>query len=80
MYIFSGNPRMVISTREDIQAFNQCWPCSTLRSSRGYWFEFAANGDLIDTDCPESDDGTAASALAGDCKAFLETGELPDWL
>ena len=42
--------------------------------------EFDASGDLVDTDCPASDDVPAAAALADDCKNFLETGELPDWL
>lgn len=77
--VFSGNPLKVIVSRDEIRLFNSRWPCSTLRDSRAYWFEFDASGDLIDTDCPESDDGPAASAIADDCKAFLFDARLPDW-
>lgn len=80
MNLFSGNERRVIVPRDEIAAFNRQWPCSTLRD-RAYWFEFDASGDLVDTDCPEhDDDGPAASALADDCREFLETGNLPEWL
>lgn len=72
--------RKVILSREAIALFNAQWPCSTLRSTRAYWFEFAENGDLIDTDCPEHDDGPAASAIADDCKAYLFEGIKPAWL
>lgn len=60
--------------------FNSVWPCSELRTSRHYWFEFAENGDLIDTDVPESDDGSAAAALSDDCKAWLFDGRQPEWI
>ena len=72
--------RKVIVLRTAIALFNAQWPCSELRDSRAYWFEFDSDGDLIDTDCPESDDGLAASALADDCKAFLFDGVSPGWL
>ena len=71
--------RKVIVSREGVAAFNHTWPCSSLRSSRAYWFEFDADGDLIDTDCPEQDDGPAASAMADDCKAYLFEDEQPTW-
>lgn len=71
--------RKVIVSREAVASFNRGWPCSTLRSSRAYWFEFAANGDLTDTDCPESDDGSASVAMSDDCKAFLFEGVRPGW-
>ncbi len=71
--------RKVMVTREEVTAFNAAWPCSTLRDSRAYWFEFDQSGDLIDTDCPEQDDGPAASAMADDCRAFLVDGEAPEW-
>lgn len=79
MEIFSGNPRKVICSRDDVARFRAHWPCAELRN-RAYWFEFDAGGDLIDCDVPESDDGSAAKSLADDCQQFLETGELPDWL
>ena len=70
MKLFSGNKRKVIVSREEVALFRQGWPCSNLRD-RSYWFEFATNGDLIDTDVPEHDDGPGAAALADDAKAFL---------
>jgi hypothetical protein len=79
MEIFSGNPRKVIVSREDVAAFNAQWPCSTLRATRHYWFEFDSDGDLVDCDVPEHDDGPAASAMADDARAFLETGDAPAW-
>lgn len=72
-------PGKVRVSREAIASFNRGWPCSTLRETRAYWFEFDANGDLIDTDCPEHDDGPAASAMADDCRAFLLEGCRPAW-
>jgi hypothetical protein len=69
----------VIVSRQGIAAFNAQWPCSELRSSRAYWFEFDAHGDLIDTDCPEQDDGSAAVAISDDCKRYLFDSELPSW-
>ena len=70
MKLFSGNKRKVIVSREEVYQFRQRWPCSNLRD-RSYWFEFATNGDLVDTDVPEHDDGAGAVALAEDAKAFL---------
>lgn len=71
--------RKVIVSREEVAAFNSRWPCSTLRPSRAYWFEFEANGDLVDTDCPQHDDGPAALAMAEDCQRYLDDGIAPDW-
>jgi hypothetical protein len=71
--------RKVIVSREGVEAFNQQWPCSELHSARAYWFEFETNGDLVDTDVPEQDDGSAAVAMSQDCQAYLETGDLPEW-
>lgn len=69
----------VLVTRDEVAAFNRSWPCSTLRDTRAYWFQFDGNGDLVDTDCPEQDDGPAASAMANDCKAYLFEDDEPDW-
>lgn len=79
MEIFSGNPRKVICNHVTVALFRAQWPCAELRD-RAYWFEFDARGDLVDCDVPESDDGSAAKALADDCRQFLETGEKPEWL
>ncbi len=78
--IFSGNHRKVIVSRQGVAMFNDQWPCSTLRANRAYWFEFDTDGDLVDTDCPEHDDGPAATALAEDCRAWLFDDTDPEWL
>jgi len=72
--------RKVIVSREAIALFNATWPASPLSSDRHYWFEFDADGDLIDTDVPEHSDGDAASALADDCKAYLFDDNTPEWI
>ncbi len=69
----------VIVSRDGIASFNRAWPCSELRSSRAYWFEFDDKGDLVDTDCPEQDDGSAALALSQDCKSYLFDDQQPAW-
>jgi len=69
----------VSMTRAGVRCFNDAWPCSLLHSTRAYWFEFDSQGDLIDTDLPEQDDGPAASALSDDCKAYLLDNVTPDW-
>lgn len=75
-----GGGGKVRVTMAGVHAFNCQWPCSELRSNRAYWFEFDADGDLVDTDCPESDDGPASVALADDCKLYLFNGTLPEWV
>lgn len=70
--------RKVIVSREGVNAFRQQWPGCSLRD-RSYWFEFDADGDLIDTDVPEHDDGPGSSAMADDCLDYLQYGSLPAW-
>jgi len=72
-------PRKVRVSREGVAAFNQTWPCSSLRETRAYWFEFDSRGDLVDTDVPEQDDADAASAMSKDCQAWLEDSIVPAW-
>lgn len=72
--------RKVIVSRAEVAAFNAQWPCSTLRATRAYWFEFNASGDLVDTDCPEHDDGPAALAMSQDCQALLFDNVTADWM
>jgi hypothetical protein len=74
-----SNPRKVIVSQLEVRLFNASWPCSKLDSSRHYWFEFDANGDLIDTDVPEHTDGPEASAMADDCRAWLMDDVRPGW-
>lgn len=71
--------RKVRVSADGVAAFNRGWPCSTLRPSRAYWFQFDCEGSLIDSDVPDQDDGPAASAMAEDCQAFLDHGTLPEW-
>lgn len=66
-------------TATGVRLFNASWPCSTMRATRSYWFEFDADGDLVDTDCPEHDDGPAASAMAEDCRNYLFNDIIPFW-
>jgi hypothetical protein len=73
------NPRKVIVSQLEVRLFNASWPCSELRPTRSYWFEFDTSGDLVDTDVPEHDDGTAASAMADDCRAWLFDDKQPEW-
>ena len=72
--------RKVFVDRTAIALFNAQWPGSTLRTTRSYWFEFDADGDLVDTDCPEHDDGPSAKALADDCRAWLFDLHQPSWI
>jgi hypothetical protein len=70
--------RKVIVSRDAVRSFNRSWPCSTLRD-RSYWFEFDTDGDLVDTDVPESDDGPAATAMSEDCQTYLNRDIRPEW-
>jgi hypothetical protein len=72
-------PNKVQVTRLGVKLFNIGWPCSELRDSRSYWFEFDSNENLVDTDVPESDDGSASVAMSEDCKLFLFDGTRPAW-
>ena len=72
-----GDFRKVIFDRSEVNHFNHSWPGSRL-TDRGYWFEFARNGDLVDTDVPEHSDGPEAAALAQEAKEWLEGFE-PDF-
>lgn len=76
--IWNTGSRKVIVSRDEVANFNRRWPCSELRD-RSYWFEFDANRDLVDTDVPEQDDGSAASAMADDCRAYLFDAIAPEW-
>ncbi len=77
---FSGNRRRIIVPPSDVASFNAQWPCSELRPAHGnYIFEFGITGDLVDCDVPESDDGSAALAMAEDCREFMLSGIQPNW-
>jgi hypothetical protein len=70
----------VITTRQEVYAFNSAWPCSKLDSKRHYWFEFDETGDLVDCDVPEHSDGPEAAAMADDCKALLFDDVRAPWM
>lgn len=82
----NGHATTVQVSADEVRDFNRMWPCSELRPDRvsGYWFEFEnASQDLIDTDVPEQDDGSAASAMSDDCKrwAFDDSNTwVADWM
>lgn len=65
------NTLKVQCDQHDVALFNAGWPCSPLSTARSYWFEFDADGNLIDTDVPEHSDGEAASVLASLAHDFL---------
>lgn len=69
MHLFSGNTNKVIVPTTEVDDFMASFPCSGLRS-RSYWFEFEDNGDLIDTDVPDHEDGPGATALADDARTY----------
>jgi hypothetical protein len=71
--------RKVRVSKLGVRLFNACWPCSQLRSTRSYWFEFDSNDDIVDTDVPESDDGLGAAALSSDAFEWMNTGKMPTW-
>lgn len=69
--------RKVIFSRDEVNEFRATWPCCKLRA-RSYWFEFDSDGNLVDTDVPEQDDGPESSALAAMAHDFLcEMGRFP---
>lgn len=72
--------RKVFIPREYVARFNAIWPCSELRATRDYWFEFDRDGALIDSDVPQHDDGAAASAMADDCRAWLLDSKFVEWI
>ena len=72
-------PRKVRVSSAGVASFNRGGPCSNLRSSRAYWFEFDSRGELVDSDLPESDDGPEAVAMAQDCLAWLDDDTAPEW-
>lgn len=78
-YLSMVGARKVRVSSDGVAAFNARWPCSELRDTRAYWFEFDDDGDLVDTDVPEQDDGHAACAMADDCKAWLFDDDVPEW-
>ncbi len=64
--------RKVRFTNEEVADFHKQWPCHGMQTNRSYWFEFAANGDLVDTDVPEHSDGPAALAMSHDAQSWLD--------
>jgi hypothetical protein len=77
--LFSGNRHKVIVSRQEVARFNARWPGSPLNPNRHYGFEFDEQGDLLDSDVPEHQDGTAALALAYACREFYLLETWPEW-
>ena len=63
----------------EVSRFNARYPGSLLHSTRSYWFEFDYDGNLFDTDVPESDDCEAVDVMVEDCKYYFYKGTLPVW-
>lgn len=56
----------------EVEEFQSSWPCSGLED-RSVWFEFASNGDLIDTNASDQHpdaEGGAILALSQDAYAY----------
>ena len=68
----------VLISRDGVALFNKQWPGSKLRN-RAYWFDFDNDGNLVDCDVPEQDDGLEAASLAQDALNWLFHDEMPQW-
>lgn len=57
-------------SRADVEAFAERWPC--FGTARPYWFQFDAEGNLIDTNHrgTHRNDGSGIVALCDDAKTF----------
>jgi hypothetical protein len=65
--------RRIVMTAQDVRELRDTWPCSGVEECVDVFFEFAENGDLVDSDAPEAWDSGFSSALLLDAKvrAFL---------
>jgi hypothetical protein len=72
-------PRKVRVSARGVALFNAQWPCSNLRTDRAYWFEFSDDGELVDSDVPNEDDGDACVAMSEDCARWFTDGDAPAW-
>lgn len=77
--LFTGPPRYLIVSRDEVRRFNASHPGSLLSPERHYWFEFDADGTLIDHDVPEHSDGPWVVEMVNDCRRCLRDGDEPDW-
>jgi len=75
MRIINGNK--VFFSTNDVRMFARTWPGCILQD-RAYWFEFDGEGNLVDTNIPENEDGLEAIALADDAGQYM-AGTRPRW-
>jgi hypothetical protein len=69
-FIDNGSFYTVKVSRSEVEDFNANWPCSELKD-RAYWFQFQkSNGDIVDHNVPDANDGPACLALSKDAQAF----------
>ena len=64
-----GDAARVTFGRDEVADFKSRWPCNGL-PDRAIYFEFARNGDLIDTNISRQADGGAQQALCDDAKVL----------
>ena len=65
-----GADYRVTVSANDVAEWKRYWPCSGI-PSRSLSFTFdKRNGDLVDTDAPESADGAALVALSHDAQTY----------
>lgn len=67
MHVHLSNPNRVVITALDILKFKESWPGSGLIST-DRWVEFGTNGDLVDHNFLEREDGPAVLALTAEAE------------
>lgn len=72
--------RKVTLSSYDMEDFSVVWPGLNYTPNRQYWFEFDINGNLVDCNVHEHEDGYWATVLASDCFDYLFKGIKPNWL
>lgn len=66
-----GSEIRVCVSGDEVDYFNRHWPCSEL-TGHPISFTFASDGDLVDTNARETEDGGALLALSQDAWKYTE--------
>jgi hypothetical protein len=68
-----GSLYRVAVSAEEVYQFNTRWPCSELSANHGLSFTFdKRNGDLVDHNARQFEDGSALVALSQDAQKYGE--------